>query len=103
MQSGRGKVKNWRLEFDLSAARGIEPLMGWTSATDMRQEVAMNFASCESATAYCEQNGIEYQVREPKKRKVWVRGYADNFRLTACAVLARTQFNQYLGARSSAG
>ena len=79
MQSGRGKVKNWRLEFDLSAARGIEPLMGWTSATDMRQEVAMNFASCESAITYCERNGIEYQVREPKKRKVWVRGYADNF------------------------
>ncbi|SVE07561.1 uncharacterized protein METZ01_LOCUS460415, partial [marine metagenome] len=49
MQSGRGKVKNWRLEFDLAAARGVEPLMGWTSATDMHQEVAINFPSCKSA------------------------------------------------------
>ncbi len=79
MQSGRGKITTWRLEFDLSAARDIEPLMGWTSATDMRQEVAMDFPTREAAIAYCERNGIDYQVREPKKRKVWVRTYADNF------------------------
>ena len=79
MQSGRGKINVWRLEFDLSAPRGIEPLMGWTSATDMRQEVAMNFPSREAAIAYCDRNDIEYRVREPKQRKVWVRTYADNF------------------------
>ena len=79
MQSGRGKVKVWRLDFDLSAPRGIEPLMGWTSATDMRQEVAMNFPSREDAIAYCERNNIEYRVREPKQRKVKIRAYADNF------------------------
>ena len=79
MQSGRGKITSWRLEFDLSAARDIEPLMGWTSATDMRQEVAMTFPSREAAITYCECNDIEYRVREPKKRKIWVRTYADNF------------------------
>ena len=78
-QSGLGKVKNWRLEFDVSAARGVEPLMGWTSATDMRQEVTMNFSTREEAIAYCERNNIEYRVREPKKRKILVRAYADNF------------------------
>jgi hypothetical protein len=79
MQSGLGKGKTWRLEFDPSAARGIEPLMGWTSATDMRQEVGLNFPTREAAIAYCERNEIDYRVREPKRRKVWVRTYADNF------------------------
>ena len=79
MQSGRGKLASWRLDFDLSAARGIEPMMGWTSATDMRQELALSFPSREAAIAYCERNGIEYRLREPKKRRVWVRTYADNF------------------------
>jgi len=79
MQSGRGNINAWRLEFDLSAARDIEPLMGWTSATDMRQELAMTFPTREAAVAYCDRNDIEYRVREPKKRKIWVRTYADNF------------------------
>ncbi len=79
MQSGRGKVKVWCLDFDLSAGRGIEPLMGWTSATDMRQELSLNFPSREEAVAYCERNGIDYRVREPKKRQVRIRPYADNF------------------------
>ena len=79
MQSGLGKVKTWRLDFDLSAARGIEPLMGWTSATDMRQEVSLNFPTREAAVTYCERNSIEFRVREPKKRKIWVRTYAENF------------------------
>jgi hypothetical protein len=79
MQSGRGKVKVWRLDFDLSAGRGIEPLMGWTSATDMRQEISLNFPSQEEAVAYCERNDIEYRVRQPKRRQVRIRPYADNF------------------------
>ena len=78
-QSGRGKLSAWRLDFDLSASRGIEPLMGWTSATDMRQEVSLKFSSREEAVAYCERNDIEYRVREPKQRRVRVRAYADNF------------------------
>ena len=79
MQSGRGKVKVWRLDFDLSAGRGVEPLMGWTSATDMRQEVSLNFPSQEEAVAYCQRNNIDYRVREPKKRQIRIRPYADNF------------------------
>ena len=78
-QSGRGKLAAWRLEFDQAAPRDIEPLMGWTSATDMRQEVSLKFASREEAIAYCERNKIDYRVREPKQRRVRIRAYADNF------------------------
>ncbi|MDP6688913.1 MAG: ETC complex I subunit [Alphaproteobacteria bacterium] len=79
MQSGRGKAKAWRLEYDLSAGRGVEPLMGWTSATDMRQELSLSFASQEEAVAFCERNQIDYRVRQPQQRRVRIRAYADNF------------------------
>jgi len=78
-QSGRGKLSTWRVEFDLSAPRDIEPIMGWTSATDMRQELGLKFDTKEDAIAYCERNEIDYRVREPKKRRVRIRTYADNF------------------------
>ena len=78
-QSGRGKLAAWRLDFDLTAARGIEPLMGWTSATDMRQQVSLNFASRDEAIAYCKRNDIDYRVREPKQRRIRIRTYANNF------------------------
>ena len=78
-QSGRGKLAAWRLDFDLTAARGIAPLMGWTSATDMRQQVSLNFASRDEAIAYCKRNDIDYRVREPKQRRIRIRTYANNF------------------------
>lgn len=78
-QSGRGKLSAWRLDFDQTAARGVEPLMGWTSATDMRQEVSLSFANRDEAILYCERNNIDYRIREPKKRRIRIRTYADNF------------------------
>jgi hypothetical protein len=78
-QSGRGNLTNWCVEFDLTAARGIEPIMGWTSSTDMRQQLGLKFETKDDAIAYCERNDIDYKVREPKKRQVRIRTYADNF------------------------
>jgi hypothetical protein len=79
MQSGRGKTGRWRVEFEPEAGRAVEPLMGWTSATDMNQEVDLLFDDREAAVAYCQRNGIEFRVREPKQRRVRIRAYADNF------------------------
>ena len=35
MQSGKAKTGHWMLEFDPAAPRRIDPLMGYTSSTDM--------------------------------------------------------------------
>ena len=43
MQSGKAKGDRWCLEFDAETARTIEPLMGWTSSTDMRSQVRLWF------------------------------------------------------------
>ncbi|HYI88746.1 MAG TPA: ETC complex I subunit [Beijerinckiaceae bacterium] len=80
MQSGRGRTKLWRLEFDQTKAREIEPLMGWTSSGDMRQQVKLWFDSKEEAIAYAAREGIAYRVEEPSEEKRRTMSYADNFK-----------------------
>ncbi|MBX6424850.1 MAG: ETC complex I subunit [Variibacter sp.] len=79
MQSGTAKTKDWVLEFEPDHPRMIEPLMGWTSSADMKQQVKLRFETREDAVAYCERYGIPYQVMEPKEPKRRVIAYADNF------------------------
>lgn len=79
MQSGQAKTKRWVLEFEPEHARQIEPLMGWTSSTDMRQQVRLTFETKEEAVAYAKRHAIAFQVREPKPRRRVIKAYADNF------------------------
>ena len=64
MQSGKGRTKAWVLEHEPAASRQIDPLMGWTSASDMGQQVRLSFATKEEAIAYAERNGLAYTVTE---------------------------------------
>lgn len=79
MQSGAGKTKEWVLEYEPERPREIEPLMGWTSSGDMRQQVRLRFDSLEEAIAYCERHGVPYQVFAPKASVRRGISYADNF------------------------
>ena len=80
MQSGRAKRDNWVLDFDAEAAKTVEPLMGWTSASDMRNnEVRMHFDSKESAVAFAEKHGLPYQLITPPPQRRKLRTYSDNF------------------------
>ena len=79
MQSGQGNTKAWTLDFEPDAAQQVEPLMGWTSSFDTRQQLRLRFDSKEEAIAYCERHGIPYQVSEDKPVARRVMSYADNF------------------------
>ena len=79
MQSGTAKTHDWVVNFDPEEPRQVEPLMGWTSSGDMKQQLSLNFESKEDAVAYCERKGIAYQVIEPKDSKSRQVAYADNF------------------------
>ena len=70
MQSGFANTKAWVLDFEPEVPRQVEPLMGWTSSGDMRQQLRLRFGTKEEAVAYCERHGIAYQVFEvtPLKR-----------------------------------
>ena len=79
-QSGKGKTGVWLLEHDPAAPRKVEPLMGYTSSSDMLSQVKLKFSSKEEAIAYAEKHGIAYRLdepHEPARRRV---SYSDNFR-----------------------
>jgi hypothetical protein len=74
--------KSWVLDFEQASPKVIEPLRGWTSSADVRQQVRLTFDTKEEAIAYCEQNGLPYRVFEPALPKRVVQAYADNFAYT---------------------
>ncbi len=80
MQSGLSKTKDWLLEYDRDQTRSVEPLMGWTSSSDMKAQIKLKFDSKDDAIAYCTRNGIAYRVEEPKERIRRRVAYADNFK-----------------------
>jgi len=79
MQSGCANTRDWLLEFEPEEARTVEPLMGWTSSGDMKQQLRLRFATKDEAVAYCERHGIAYQLSEPKPVERRVMSYSDNF------------------------
>jgi hypothetical protein len=79
MQSGQAKDK-WLLEYEPEKPRQIEPLMGWTSSTDMKAQIKLHFDTKEEAIAYAQRNGIAYRVEEPKTAIRKVVSYSDNFK-----------------------
>ncbi len=79
MQSGEANTKDWIIEFEPTAPRSIDPLMGWTSSPDTRGQVILRFRTKEEAIAYAEKQGYAFQVFEPKERTLRPKSYASNF------------------------
>lgn len=79
MQSGSAKSQEWLLEFDSSASRTVDPLMGWISSADTSTQVRLTFATREEAIDFAKRQGIAFQVTEPREPRRVVKAYADNF------------------------
>ena len=78
MQSGLKKYDKWILEY-ITKKTGINPLMGWESSTDTLSQLKMEFSTKELAIEYAKKNKINYEIIEPKIRKIVKKSYADNF------------------------
>ena len=78
MQSGTKKNDKWIIEF-ITEKPGINPLMGWESSTDTYSELKLEFNSKDLAIEYAKKNKINYELIEPKIRKINKKSYADNF------------------------
>jgi len=78
MQSGTKKYDKWIIEF-ITEKPGINPLMGWESSTDTYSELKLEFNSKDLAIEYAKKNKINYELIEPKMRKINKKSYADNF------------------------
>jgi hypothetical protein len=79
MQSGKAKTKLWMLEFVPASARLSDPLMGWTTSTDMEGQVRLMFDTREEAVAYAQRHGIAFELLPETKVHKIPRAYADNF------------------------
>ena len=79
MQSGTKKFDKWIIEF-ITEKPGINPLMGWESSSDTYSELNLEFKTKELAIEYAKKNKIDYELIEPKSRKINKKNYADNFK-----------------------
>ncbi len=78
MQSGMKKFDKWMIEF-VTDDPGKNPLMGWESSSDTYSELNLEFKSKDLAVEYAKKNNIDFEVIEPKERKIIKKSYADNF------------------------
>ena len=78
MQSGLAKSDKWILEFKTKDPTR-NPLMGWESSSDTYTELKLEFSTKELAINYAKKKKIEFEIKEPKKRKITKKSYADNF------------------------
>ncbi len=79
-QSGAANTRLWVVEFEPEAARAVEPLMGWTSSADTKDQVRLFFDSEAEAVAYARRNGFMYALERAREHAVRPKAYADNFR-----------------------
>ena len=78
MQSGTGKTDKWILEFETKNPTN-NPLMGWESSSDTYTELKLEFSSKELAINYAKKKKIDFEIIEPRKKKIVKKSYADNF------------------------
>ena len=53
--------------------------MGWESSSDTLSELKLEFSSKDNAINYAKKRKIDFEIIEPKKRKIMKKSYADNF------------------------
>jgi len=78
MQSGTYGTRRWKIEFDVRE-RWENPLMGWSSTGDPLSNTEVFFSSKDDAVAFCEKNGWEFFIEEPKEVKRIKKSYGANF------------------------
>ena len=85
MQCNQDLVKQnkWILEFETKDPTK-NPLMGWESSSDTYDELKLEFSSKELAINYAKKKKIDFELIEPKKRKIIKKSYSDNFLLNKC-------------------
>ena len=77
MQSGTKKYDKWIIEY-VAEKPGINPLMGWESSTDTLTELKLEFSTKELAVEYAKKNKINFEIIEPKIRKIIKKSNTDN-------------------------
>ena len=78
MQSGLGKTDKWILEFETNEPTN-NPLMGWESSNDTYSTLKLEFSTKQLAINFAKKKKIDFELIEPRKRKIIKKSYANNF------------------------
>jgi hypothetical protein len=79
MQSGTANAKRWVMEFEPTAPKVTDPLMGWTGSDDTQEQVKLRFADESAAVAFAKKHSLDYRVFEPREPRPTPKSYAANF------------------------
>ena len=79
MQSGTANARRWVMEFEPTAPKVTDPLMGWTGSTDTQGQVRLRFDDEAAAVAFAEKHGLIYRVYEAREQRPTPKSYAANF------------------------
>ena len=79
MQSGKGKTNLWVMEFENDDPLMPDPLMGWVSSIDTKEELHLPFPTLEKAIQYAKSKGFEYQIYNSAQNETIPKSYGTNF------------------------
>jgi len=81
MQSGRANTRQWLVDFEPTAPKQVDPLMGWVGSRDTLSQIRLKFATRAEAIGWASRKGYDYRVYDAAERPVMKpKNYADNFR-----------------------
>ena len=80
MQSGLANSKYWILEYAPNSPYELEPLMGYSSSSDMLKQIHLKFDSLEAAKTYADKHNITYMVEVAHDSSEKNVSYTDNFK-----------------------
>lgn len=78
MQSApNAEGKKWHIRYMDAVKVKIDPVMGWTSSKEVKEQLEPKFDTLEEAKQYCEERNLSYIIVKPQARKVNIHPYAD--------------------------
>jgi hypothetical protein len=79
MQSGKGNTREWLVEFEKWDPLLPEPLNGWVSSKDTKQQLQLKFQTLEEALTFVNSKGLKYTVLNPALQEMFPKSYGFNF------------------------
>ncbi len=76
MQSASNGEDRWIVTYNKAEKKQVDPIMGWTSSSQVNSQMEMVFESLDEAKKYCNNKKVSYIVIKPQERKVNIHPYA---------------------------
>ena len=79
MQSVIGKSDKWCLSNLTANESFLSSVFCWTGSSNSEKNLTLFFDTLKSAVRYAESKNLNFEVIEPKKRKIIKKSYSRNF------------------------